>query len=581
MEEPAGGWPSISVVCCSYNGSATIRDTLDALKGLEYPDFEVIVVDDGSTDATPGIASEYAVRLISTDNRGLSSARNTGAQAATGEIVAYIDDDAYPDRHWLHSLGRAFREGGWAAVGGPNILPPDSNGTSECVSHSPGGPVHVLITDVEAEHIPGCNLAVRKDAFDQIGGFDTRFRVAGDDVDFCWRLHERELRIGFHHGAMVFHHCRSSIRRYWRQQKGYGEAEALLERKWPEKYNVAGHLSWVGRLYGNAFFQNFGSAPPRVYYGVWGSAPFQALYHRGPGTILSLAMMPEWHLLLWALTVMAVLGIFWPPLLLAVPVLAFAGGVTIWRALSLAIKASRGRGPKSFLDQARFVSVTAWLHLIQPLARLWGRFGEGLTPWRHHGLSEFTVPRKLNLSVWSETWRSAPDWVDRLRDQLRAQGARTFFGGPTDRWDLEVRGGVFGGARMLLAVEEHGAGKQYLRVRIWPHIQFRVLDLVATAFLSLAVAAIVWDEMFVATVLGGLAALLGGLIWEKCGAAVATLRKQVLALVEPGSVPLAPSVDADEPEPVEQRIGASPMFRRRRHVLADRPTGPAASDFSP
>lgn len=97
----------------------------------------------------------------------------------------------------------------------------------------------------------------------------------------------------------------------------------------------------------------------------------------------------------------------------------------------------------------------------------------------------------------------------------------------------------------------------------------------------LAVAAIVWGELIVAAVLGGLAALLGGLIWEKCGAAVATLRKQVRDLVDPGLLPLVPSLDSDEPEPVEQKFGASPLDRRRRHVLADRPTGPAAVDFLP
>ena len=72
-------WPKITVVVCSYNGEPTIRDTLDGLVALEYPDYEVIVVNDGSTDATPEIAARYPFRLISTENRGLSSARNTGS----------------------------------------------------------------------------------------------------------------------------------------------------------------------------------------------------------------------------------------------------------------------------------------------------------------------------------------------------------------------------------------------------------------------------------------------------------------------------------------------------------------------
>ena len=530
LSEPSGGWPKISVVCCSYNGSGTIRDTLDALAKLDYPNFEVIVVDDGSTDETPRIAAQYPVRLISTENHGLSSARNTGGHAATGEIIAYIDDDAYPDPHWLHFLGHSFREGGWGAVGGPNILPPGANGTSECVSHAPGGPVHVLLTDEDAEHVPGCNLAVRKDCFDAIGGFDTRFRVAGDDVDFCWRLLDQGWRIGFHPGAVVFHHCRSSVRRYWRQQRGYGKAEALLERKWPEKYNPAGHLSWKGRLYGNAFFQNFGWAVPRIYHGTWGSAPFQALYHPNPGPILSVAMMPEWHLLIGALLVLSLLGVLWSPLLLALPILVLAAGIPMSQAVALATKASLGRKRRGAFGDAKFVAKTAWLHLIQPVARLIGRFGEGLTPWRKQGLRGWTLPRSQSISVWSETWRQPEEWVSRLQDRLRGGGARPIVGGPTDRWDLEVVGGLFGGARVLLGVEEHGQGRQYLKARLSPHVRVRILAQVAIIFLLLSIAAVASGEALVAGLLGYLGFGLAFLIIDKCGAALATLAEEIEGL---------------------------------------------------
>src|SRR5439155_208005 len=117
-------WPRMSVVVCSYNGARTIRDTLNGLVELDYPDLEVIVVDDGSTDDTALIAREYPVRVISTPNRGLSNARNTGLRAATGEIVAYIDDDAWPDPDWLRYVAWTFLTGDHVAVGGPNLPPP-------------------------------------------------------------------------------------------------------------------------------------------------------------------------------------------------------------------------------------------------------------------------------------------------------------------------------------------------------------------------------------------------------------------------------------------------------------------------
>ncbi len=243
---PDINWPRMSVVVCTHNGSRTIEHCCQALAKLDYPDYEVIVVDDGSTDGTADIVRKYDVQLIQTENRGLSSARNVGANAATGEIVAYIDDDAWPDPHWLAYLAVAFESADYAGVGGPNIAPPRDGSVADCVANAPGGPIHVLLTDDVAEHIPGCNMAFRRSVLKAVGGFDPEFRVAGDDVDICWRIQARGWKLGFTPGAMVWHHRRSSTRAYLRQQWGYGKAEAMLERKWPEKYNLVGHLSWRG-----------------------------------------------------------------------------------------------------------------------------------------------------------------------------------------------------------------------------------------------------------------------------------------------------------------------------------------------
>ncbi|MGH7264199.1 MAG: glycosyltransferase, partial [Candidatus Rokuibacteriota bacterium] len=316
-------WPRVSVVVCSYNGARTIRDCLDGLLRLEYPDFEVIVVDDGSTDETARIAHEYGFRVISTPNRGLGSARNTGLAAATGDLVAYIDDDAWPDPHWLTYLADTFMRTDHVAVGGPNLPPPGDGPIAACVANAPGGPNHVLVGDREAEHIPGCNMSVRKTALEAIGGFDPRFRVAGDDVDVCWRLQARGGTIGFHPAAVVWHHRRNSVRAYWRQQRGYGKAEALLAQKWPEKYNDLGHVGWAGRLYGPGL-AGLLARGGRIYHGTWGSAPFQSLYQPAPGRLASLVAMPEWYLITLGLAAMSLLGVAWRPLLAAGPLCLLA-----------------------------------------------------------------------------------------------------------------------------------------------------------------------------------------------------------------------------------------------------------------
>ena len=201
-----------------------------------YPDFEVIVVNDGSSDATGDIARRYPVRLIEVPNGGLSAARNIGLSAATGEIVAYTDADVRVDPDWLTYLVQPFLTSDVVGSGGPNIVPPDDPFVAQCVARAPGGPTHVLLDDRIAEHVPGCNMAFRREALLAIDGFNPVYLRAGDDVDVCWRLQAKKQRIGFSPSALVWHHHRPSIKAYWRQQVGYGEGEAWLEAHHPEKF---------------------------------------------------------------------------------------------------------------------------------------------------------------------------------------------------------------------------------------------------------------------------------------------------------------------------------------------------------
>jgi GT2 family glycosyltransferase len=499
-------WPRVSVVVCVHNGARTLAECLDGIARLRYPDYEVIVVDDGSTDATAAIAQARPVRLVVTGaNVGLSRARNLGLAAASGEIVAYIDDDAWPDPYWLHYLAWTFLTSDHAGVGGPNLPPPGDGLVADCVANTPGGPIHILIDDEEAEHIPGCNMAFRRSALTAVGGFDARFRIAGDDVDLGWRLQQRGWTLGFHPAAVVWHHRRGLVRAFWRQQLNYGRAEALLERKWPEKYNALGHLAWRGRLYDNG-----GSPQPvgrwRVYYGVWGSGLFQSIYERGSG-IMSVTRMPEWYLAAAAMLLVSALGVLWQPLRLALPVSLVAFVAPIALAAASAARASYRElpGERSVLFRRR--AVTAMLHLLQPVARLVGRVSYDLTPWRRRGLEGFRWPLPVTAVLWSERWLDASDWLHRLDGRLRARGANVCVGGVFDRWDLEVRDGPLGAARTLLAVEEHGEGRQLLRFRIRPFVS-SVMTWASVLLICLSVGAMMDGALTVGVALG-LAALVG------------------------------------------------------------------------
>ncbi|MDQ3588106.1 MAG: glycosyltransferase, partial [Actinomycetota bacterium] len=481
----------------------------------------------GSTDESHQIAAAYGVRLIRTENRGLSAARNTGADAADGEIVAYLDDDAWPDPDWLHYLAKAFMTTDHVGIGGPNIAPDEDDAVASCVANAPGGPIHVLLSDTVAEHIPGCNMAYRRDGLLAVGGFDPQFRVAGDDVDVCWKLQKAGGTLGYHAGAMVWHHRRATLRRFWRQQRGYGRAEALLERKWPEKYNRPGHLTWAGRVYGRGAWG--GPHRWRVYYGVWGTGAFQPGFERPPASLPAVAASPEWYLVIAALSSAFGLGLFWPPLLAVGPLLVLALLALVWRAAAGAAHAELDPGVRA-RRRLTLRGLIGLLHVLQPAARLTGRIGGGLAPWRRPGLSGFVLPGRRVTSAWHECWCAPEERLQGLEQSLRAAGARVRSGGPFDHWDLEVAAGSIGSVRVRSTVEEHGFGRQMTRCLTCPRVS-RFAAVTGVGLASLAVAAAADGALIVSAILLALALVLAVAGVRESGEATAA----VAGAMNPGS----------------------------------------------
>ncbi len=526
--EPAAPLPPVSVVVCSYNGSRTIRETLTHLARLEYPQFEVIIIDDGSKDATPEIAAEYAeshanFRLIRQSNQGLSVARNRGITEATGQIVAYIDDDAYPDPHWLGFLVRSMLRHNFVGCGGPNVGPVDDGLIAACVSNSPGGPTHVLLSDTQAEHIPGCNMAFWRDKLLAVGGFDPQFRIAGDDVDLCWRLQEAGGVIGFSPAAMVFHHRRNSVRAFWKQQLNYGRAEADLERKWPGKYNAVGNATWAGRLYGNGsaalpFLQ--GSAR-RVFHGVWGEALFQRIYHLPASPIWQLPCSPEWSLLIGLLAFLSIMGFMFPLLLLAAPVLLLALCFSTTLAIVHASAAQLTAYPANRMQRLGMRALLAFMFRLQPLARTVGRFGRGLTPWRLRGVGGFVWPSLRKLDVGAKRWKLIGDWLVATESSLKDAGGIVSRGHEFATWDLELRGGLLACVRTKLMTEDLQYEAQLLRWRIMPHVS-RLSMVLLVVLLSLEVHAALAEQWVLAMLFGVGLILLAIETIREAGAAAAT-----------------------------------------------------------
>lgn len=510
-------WSRISVIVCAYNAGETLRECLEGIARLDYPEYDVIVVDDGSSDDTAAIAREFDCKLVQIPNGGLSAARNVGLERATGDIVAYIDSDAYPDPHWLQHMANALADGRFAGMGGPNIAPAGDGQVADAVSHSPGGPLHVMLDDRVAEHIPGCNMAFRREDLVRAGGFDPRFRVAGDDVDACWRIQDAGGMLGFSPAASVWHHRRKSVRAYWRQQRQYGIAERLLEEKWPEKYNGLGHVSWSGRIYGRGYTPPLGRMS-RIYHGLWGSAPFQSLYERQPHSFWVTAALPEWWLAIFMLAVLGALGTLWKPLLLALAPALIGSGLAVARAV-LSTRSTYSVAP------LRLRALTVLLHILQPLARLRGRFANRHA--RRHCTPPLRVPRTRRHAQWNETWEDPYLRLARIHGSLASAGGTVLHGGAYNRFELEVRRGAFGAARLVMAVEDHGSGTQYFRFRSWPRASPLAVAL-AAALIALSVAAGLDGALAVAISVGLLSTGFAWLILGQCARATG----QVLSALE-------------------------------------------------
>ncbi len=292
LEKLAQPWPPqalrerfFSILICSRNGHTYLKSCLAACLAQQYSNYEIILVDDGSEERLESLVpDDVKVRYYYQEGQGLSVARNTAAHFAKGEILAYTDDDCEPDPHWLFWLNRAYQEELYDAIGGPNLSPVTEDRGKKLVQSLPAHATHVMLDDQEAEHLPGCNLSVKKEAFESIGGFDPIFKAAGDDVDFCWRLRERGMKLGFHPAAFVWHHRRASLSGYLKQQMGYGRAEALLYQKHPEQFGEGG-IKWQGSVYsGVPRLWRYGA---RVYHGFYSQEAYQGLldFEQGEGLL--------------------------------------------------------------------------------------------------------------------------------------------------------------------------------------------------------------------------------------------------------------------------------------------------------
>jgi O-antigen biosynthesis protein len=447
-------WPEMTAVVCVRNGAAVIDECLASLAETDYPGLEVIVCDDGSEDETAAIAGRYPFRVLRLPPGGLSRARNAGLSASRGEIVAYIDADARCHRDWPYFLALSLEDRNVAATGGPNLACPEARLVERAVAASPGNPTEVLVSHDRAEHVPGCNMAFRRDELAAIGGFQEEYTVAGDDVDVCWKLLDRDREIAFAPAAQVMHHRRATVRGFFRQQVGYGRAEGLLAKHHRHRFNRLGQARWSGFVYGGvAVLESI--LRPIVYHGRMGTAAFQPTIRRRSESMVA---WMEAHLPLTAAALpVALLGLL-SPWWLVVP------ACVLLLMLGHAGLVARGVRPRR--NESRpltFRALVALLHLTQPFVRAGAR-----------ALTRSSVA----VAPHPVPWRGDREaWLAALERELAAEGADVRSAGPHAEWDIDANVGPFVSGRITTAVV--WSWEPHVRLRLRPRLQAAAMTVAA------------------------------------------------------------------------------------------------------
>lgn len=232
------GLPLVSVIIPVKAVNDYIRASLPHLMKQSHANVEIIVLPDRDDGENLGPAKVTPTWPFT----GPADKRDVGAQVSSGEILAFLDDDAYPHRDWLASAIPHFNDPNVAAVGGPNVTPPDDSLLQRAAgwvlaSRLGGGKYTYRVMPEEARDVddfPSVNLLVRKSDFEALGGFDSHF-WPGEDTKLCLDLTQKlGKRIVYDPHVLVYHHRRPLLIPYLKQIGRYGLHRGHFARVLPK-----------------------------------------------------------------------------------------------------------------------------------------------------------------------------------------------------------------------------------------------------------------------------------------------------------------------------------------------------------
>jgi len=231
----------VSVVIPLKKPNKYLWESLEHLEKVDYPEIEIVVLPDQLSEQCAW-AGNHQVTFVPTGPLYPGEKRDIGVNRSSGEILAFLDDDTFPTRDWLTHAIQHFTDSSIAAVGGPAVTP-DSDSVLQKASglvyqsRLGGGNYAFRYTPTvrhDIDDYPSCNLLVRKDVFEMVGGFDTTY-WPGEDTKLCLTIvHDLDLRIIYEPGAVVYHHRRPLFDGHLRQVRSYALHRGYFAKRFPE-----------------------------------------------------------------------------------------------------------------------------------------------------------------------------------------------------------------------------------------------------------------------------------------------------------------------------------------------------------
>jgi cellulose synthase/poly-beta-1,6-N-acetylglucosamine synthase-like glycosyltransferase len=228
---------SYSVIIPAYNAGKTLPDTLIALKhqSVSPDDYEVIVVDDGSTDETAALAHRFGASCISQPNRGPAAARNHGVRMAKGDIILFTDADCIPDWDWIRQMTLPFQNERTVGVKGA-YRTRQTEFAARFAQYEFEDRYDLLKKVAAIDMVDTYSAAFRREVFITIGFFDESFPVANnEDTELSYRLCAAGYLLEFNPKALVYHLHPDSFAKYLRLKFKRGYWRMVVYRKYPKK----------------------------------------------------------------------------------------------------------------------------------------------------------------------------------------------------------------------------------------------------------------------------------------------------------------------------------------------------------